>query len=122
MMRPIPPDDRLTAVIAPVRDGAAPASLRDPVEEVKAALDRAPGTPAASAAPTVRAAAIRLARAAGAPGAHRRWWRAATRPDPAQDPGLEWAALAGRGTGRLRRAAAGHLRDGLPDRQRAQAG
>lgn len=52
---PVPPDDRLTTVMAPVRDDAANASLRDPVDEVKAALDRAPAKPAA--APASRAAA-----------------------------------------------------------------
>ncbi|MGV0993822.1 MAG: transglycosylase domain-containing protein [Mycobacterium sp.] len=59
VLRTVPADDRLTAVIAPVRDGASPESLRDPVEEVKAALDRpsAPAAPATTAAPTVRATA-----------------------------------------------------------------
>jgi membrane peptidoglycan carboxypeptidase len=37
----VPPDDRLTSIIAPVRDDTAPL-LRDPVDVVKAALD---GTP-----------------------------------------------------------------------------
>lgn len=47
--RPVPPDDRLTAVIAPVRDdGPGPRSLRDPVDAVKAALD---GTPPATTPP-----------------------------------------------------------------------
>lgn len=42
----VPPDDRLTAIIAPVRDdGPGPGSLRDPVQAVKAALD---GPPAAT--------------------------------------------------------------------------
>jgi membrane peptidoglycan carboxypeptidase len=39
--RQVPPDDRLTSIIAPVRDDTAPL-LRDPVDVVKAALD---GTP-----------------------------------------------------------------------------
>jgi len=36
--RPIPPDDRLTTVLPPVTDDTSP-GLRDPIEEVKAALD-----------------------------------------------------------------------------------
>jgi membrane peptidoglycan carboxypeptidase len=36
--RPIPPDDRLTTVLPPVTDDRSP-GLRDPIEEVKAALD-----------------------------------------------------------------------------------
>ena len=44
----MPPDDRLTAIIAPVRDdGPATQSLRDPVQAVKAALDGVPAAPAA---------------------------------------------------------------------------
>lgn len=39
--RPARPDDRLTTIIAPVRD-TGPTELRDPVEEVKAALDAKP--------------------------------------------------------------------------------
>lgn len=48
--RPVPPpDDRLTAVMAPVRDdGPGTGSLRDPVQAVKAALD---GTPPAAPPP-----------------------------------------------------------------------
>ena len=57
---PIPPDDRLTAVIAPVRDGGAQTSQRDQLDEVKAAMDRKPAPPtsaAPAAAPRARAAA-----------------------------------------------------------------
>ena len=57
---PVPPDDRLTAVIAPVRDGADATSTRDQLDEVKAAMDRkpAPAAPAApAAAPKVQAPA-----------------------------------------------------------------
>lgn len=60
IVRPVPPDDRLTTVMAPVRDDAAAVSPRTDVDEVKAALDRAP-TPAAKAAsvaPTVPAPAV----------------------------------------------------------------
>jgi membrane peptidoglycan carboxypeptidase len=56
--RPIRPDDRLTAIIAPVRDDP---SLRDPVEEVKAAME-ARSTPRSAsksgAMPTARTGAI----------------------------------------------------------------
>ena len=57
---PVPPDDRLTAVIAPVRDGADATSTRDQLDDVKAAMDRkpAPAAPAApAAAPKVQAPA-----------------------------------------------------------------
>ena len=57
---PVPPDDRLTAVIAPVRDGAGRESPRDQLDEVNAALapNPAPPKPAAAAAgPKARAAA-----------------------------------------------------------------
>ncbi len=47
--RPVPPDDRLTAVMAPVRDdGPGVQYLRDPVDAVKAALD---GTPPSTTPP-----------------------------------------------------------------------
>ncbi len=42
--RQAPPDDRLTAIIPPVRDDTAPI-LRDPIEAVKAALDGTPPPP-----------------------------------------------------------------------------
>lgn len=57
--RPVPPDDQLTTVMAPVRADAAPA-LRDPVEEVKAALDRPPTAPSAKAAPDAPTVAARV--------------------------------------------------------------
>ena len=40
----VPPDDRLTAVLPPVR-GAVPPHLRDPIDVVKAALDATPPSP-----------------------------------------------------------------------------
>ena len=46
--RQVPADDRLTAIIAPVRDQGQVPSLRDPVDEVKAALD---GTPTKTPTP-----------------------------------------------------------------------
>lgn len=51
--RQVPPDDRLTAVMAPVRDDRPGAqSLRDPVDAVKAALDGRP-TPAGPPRPEI---------------------------------------------------------------------
>ena len=42
---PVPPDDRLTTILPPVRDGDdVPHHLRDPIEAVKAALDGRPTT------------------------------------------------------------------------------
>ena len=43
--RPIPPDDRLTAIIAPVRDGVVPVSGTDQVQAVKNVLDGKPAEP-----------------------------------------------------------------------------
>jgi membrane peptidoglycan carboxypeptidase len=40
---PVPPDDRLTTILPPVRDDISP-PLRDPIEAVKAALDGRPQT------------------------------------------------------------------------------
>ena len=56
----VPPDDRRTAVLPPVRDDTPP-HLRDPIDAVKAALDGTPPPPkhataAAAAAPTAAAA------------------------------------------------------------------
>lgn len=74
--RRVTDDDRLTAVIAPVPRGGESASLRDPVEEVKAALD-GPAKPRVS--PTADAegakvpAALKRARGWG----WRRWVAAA---------------------------------------------
>src|SRR6516225_6857305 len=42
--RPLPPDDRLTTILPPVVDDRAP-RRRDPLEEVKAALDGPASTP-----------------------------------------------------------------------------
>ncbi|MGB7868862.1 MAG: penicillin-binding protein, partial [Mycobacterium sp.] len=39
----VPPDDRLTTILPPVRDDA-PDHLRDPIEAVKAALDGRPSS------------------------------------------------------------------------------
>jgi len=47
--RRVPPDDRLTAVIAPVSDRAG--ALSDPVDAVKAAMDRTPASPASPGPP-----------------------------------------------------------------------
>jgi membrane peptidoglycan carboxypeptidase len=41
---PIRPDDRVTAILPPVTDGPKVSDLRDPVDEVKAALDGDPKT------------------------------------------------------------------------------
>lgn len=42
--RPVPPDDRLTAILPPVTDDRSP-RRSDPIDEVKAALDNPPSTP-----------------------------------------------------------------------------
>lgn len=44
MRRQTPPDDRVTAIMAPVTDDPATAGMRDPIDEVKAALDGAPAS------------------------------------------------------------------------------
>ena len=43
--RRIPPDERVTAIMAPVTAGPGAAELRDPIEAVKAALDGTPKPP-----------------------------------------------------------------------------
>ncbi len=51
MRRQTPPDDRVTAIMAPVTDDPATAGMRDPIDEVKAALD---GAPASTRVPSSR--------------------------------------------------------------------
>jgi hypothetical protein len=48
---PIRPDDRVTAILPPVTDSPKVSDLRDPVAEVKAALDGDPKTARMSASP-----------------------------------------------------------------------
>jgi membrane peptidoglycan carboxypeptidase len=62
---PIRPDDRVTTILPPVTDGPKAAELRDPVDEVKAALDgpSAPVTPPATAPPPPPPPSVRSRRA-----------------------------------------------------------
>ena len=50
MRRPTPPDDRVTAIMAPITDDPATAGMRDPIDEVKAVLDGGPTAASRTAA------------------------------------------------------------------------
>ena len=112
--RSLPPDDRRTAILPPVRD-VAPPQWRDPIDVVKAALD---GTPPPKQPPPPPAPPRRPPGGGGPPGGP-------PGEQPGQRPQINWKWVRRgprRGGRRDDRAADHHLRDGLHDRRRAQAG
>ena len=74
--RPTPPDDRVTAIMAPVTDDPATAGMRDPIDEVRAALDGGPT--AASRAATMMSPSTPPTES---------WTPPPTPPPPASDDG-----------------------------------